>query len=142
MSKPMLGWILFVPGIILMLVAAFFIIQNLRTTRWTPVEATVTGFTTEATRGGKVHIKPSYEYTVGGQRYTGDRYAIPAKAFTSEEADAMATKYRVGRSITVYHNPGNPADVAVDTSFPSWVTIAGVLAIALFSYGLAMIRNN
>jgi len=142
MSKPMLGWILFVPGIILMLVAAFFIIQNLRTTRWMPVEATVTGFTTEPARGGKVRIKPSYEYTVNGQRHTGDRYAIPSKSFTPEEADALASKYTAGRSITVYHNPGNPADVAVDTSFPTWVIMTGVLAMALFAYGLAMIRNN
>jgi hypothetical protein len=142
MSKALLGWILFVPGIILMVVAAVFILQNFRTSRWVPQEATVTGFATEPARGNKVRIKPGYEYTVDGQRYTGDRFAIPSRSFTSEEADALASRYTVGKSITVYRNPGNPAQAAVDTTFPTWTVMVGMLALALFAYGLAMIRGN
>jgi len=138
----MIGWILFVPGVVIAVIAAIAIIQNVRTTRWLPQDATIVGFSTEPARSGKVHLKPAYNYMFEGRHYSGDRYSVPAKSFTPEEAKALATKYYAGRSITVYRNPSDPGESAVETSFPAWTVGMGVLGMSLLAYGLAMIQGH
>jgi hypothetical protein len=54
-----------------------------------------------------------YDYTVDGRRFTGDRYSYGQ--VSSEAAHDIVSSLPVDRSVTVYHDPANPADSVLTT---------------------------
>jgi Protein of unknown function (DUF3592) len=58
-----------------------------------------------------------YEYQVGGRQYQCDQIHSGDKIFESiskEETYDLVDRYPVGRDVTVYYNPENPAEAALE----------------------------
>jgi hypothetical protein len=58
-----------------------------------------------------------YQYTVNGQSYQGQRIKAGEQFFNirvAGEAQATAARYPVGAAVTVYYNPANPAESALE----------------------------
>ena len=59
----------------------------------------------------------AYEYQVGGRQYQCDQIHSGDKIFESiskEETYDLVDRYPVGRDVTVYYNPDNPAEAALE----------------------------
>jgi len=58
----------------------------------------------------------AYEYRVDGKRYQGERLCLGPRALSSEAADAEREiqPYPPGSSVTVWYNPADPADSALE----------------------------
>lgn len=72
---------------------------------------------TGAVKNGRVlivspHAKTDYSYTVNGKSYRGEqRRVVPMLHFDTEGTpEQVVAKYPVGKSVTVYYDPNNPAD--------------------------------
>jgi hypothetical protein len=64
-----------------------------------------------------VEPKIQYEYQVGGRPYQSDQIHSGDKIFESiskEETYDLVDRYPVGREVTVYYNPNNPAEAALE----------------------------
>jgi hypothetical protein len=58
-----------------------------------------------------------YEYQVGGRQYQCDQIHPGDKFFemaSKEETYDLVDRYPVGRDVTVYYNPDNPAEAALE----------------------------
>ncbi len=65
-----------------------------------------------------------YEYSVGGRRYQGERLRLGPRLLSSEAADAgrEIAPHPPGSLVTVWYDPQNPADCALErTSGAIWV---------------------
>jgi len=71
---------------------------------------------------------PAVEYTVDGKTYTA-------------ELDTASGSYRVGQTISVLYDPGNPSSVHDGSGFGIYLIIAGgaILAAIVFS---AIVENS
>jgi hypothetical protein len=64
-----------------------------------------------------VYAKIAFEYQLSGRTYqcdqvhSGDKYYAEA---TREETYDLVDRYPVGREVTVYYNPDNPAEAALE----------------------------
>jgi hypothetical protein len=73
----------------------------------------------EVSGGEHTTVSPhvEYDYEVGGVRYRGDRIRAGdryASRSGSKLAYAAIDRYPVGSDVTVYYNPGNPSESAVE----------------------------
>jgi hypothetical protein len=87
---------------------------------WPSTSGTVLISTLQSRRSGKSHsIYPvvGYQYTVDGQTYTsqtikaGDQFM---NIRVSGQAQATVARYPVGSTVTVYYNPANPSESALE----------------------------
>jgi hypothetical protein len=64
-----------------------------------------------------VEARIMYEYQVGGRQYQCDQIHSGDKFFemiSKEETYDLVDRYPVGREVTVYYNPDNPAEAALE----------------------------
>ncbi|HNT25480.1 MAG TPA: DUF3592 domain-containing protein [Anaerolineales bacterium] len=77
----------------------------------------------------------SYTYEVGGQTYTSKAIQVGAQRFYARRgsAEAVVRRYPAGQIITVYYNPQNPAEAALERSTPymGWGLGCAALSLAL-----------
>jgi len=100
---------------------------------WNSTNGTITAFevvTEEANRGfsfsGNVnealyYVRLEYVYTVDGETYTGFQRVPNERLFEGrflqlepDELDAVEAKYAEGNAVTVYYNPDDPAEAALE----------------------------
>lgn len=86
-----------------------------------PVEAMVTGLEQDLvlqnpvvrTHSTDEHLlRITYQYTVDGRIFSGDRYSVNNvchSAILITEHNTALNRYQIGKTITVYYNPDNPA---------------------------------
>ncbi len=82
-----------------------------------------------------------YAYTVHGASYQGERLRFGPVTLSSEAGDAgrAASRYPLGSEVTVYYDPANPAESALDLR-PGWgIWIEGLLALFLLLVNIAVI---
>ena len=60
------------------------------------------------TRNANYVPRISYEYTVHGRRYTGDRLAFGFGNRSPQAAQALTRRYRSGRPVRVFYDSANP----------------------------------
>ncbi len=75
-----------------------------------------------------------YEYKVGGRKYRCSRITIGEKISGSELKETL-DRYPVGKSVTVYYHPGNPARALLERTLPTKPMIVGGGALLLFFVG-------
>jgi hypothetical protein len=76
-----------------------------------------------------------YEYSLGGQTYTGRRIAFGAIEFDQRTAQTMAEKYQAGAPVTVSVNPANPNESVLEVKARS-SSLFLVLGIVFLVIGL------
>ena len=82
-----------------------------------------------------------YAYTVHGTGYQGERLRFGPVTLSSEAGDAerAASRYPPGSEVTVYYDPVNPAESALDLR-PGWgIWLEGLLALFLLLVDIAVI---
>lgn len=65
----------------------------------------------KATVNESYFVEIRYQYTVGGQGYTGYRFKVGQKAIevgTRKEGERVAGNFKAAPSVTVYYDPKNP----------------------------------
>ncbi len=80
-----------------------------------------------------------YRYQVGGQTYQGERIAAgsPTGLSSRAEAEAVLAPYPVGRRVTVYYNPRNPAEAVLEPGRAEslgMLLLGGLLFLALAAW--------
>lgn len=63
----------------------------------------------------------TYSYSVDGAPRTGNRISF-ASGYPPKETDAILSRYPVGQEVVVAHEPGNPAQAALETGSNRQVT--------------------
>jgi hypothetical protein len=87
---------------------------------WPATSGTVLMSTVQSKRTGRSHsIYPVvvYEYSVNGQSYQSQRIKAGDQFMSiriTGEAQATDARYPVGATVTVYYNPSNPAESALE----------------------------
>ena len=88
---------------------------------WTPVSGTVTAVAVvPVPRSGRVPftvpaVRVTYDYTFDGRPYSGDRLRADGDPLSPDSAEGRAWLARVpGDPVTVYVNPADPTQAALD----------------------------
>lgn len=87
---------------------------------WSSTTGTVLMSTVQSKRTGKsrsTYPVVVYQYTVNGQNHQGQRIKAGEQFMNirvAGQAQATAARYPVGATVTVYYNPGNPAESALE----------------------------
>ena len=104
------------------------------TTSGTIIESSVHQSTTGDFDGpATYYAKISYAYQVIGQAYQGRNIHIGASSTVPHsKAQAIASRYPVGASVTVYYDPANPADAVLERTAPANTVVLILGIIFLF----------
>jgi hypothetical protein len=89
-------------------------------TGWPTVSGIVTSSETVKVMFRK-QPRVTYSYSVHGTPYAASRISFAA-GFPPKETDAILSRYPVGRNVVVAHQPGNPAQVTLETGSNRQVT--------------------
>jgi hypothetical protein len=87
---------------------------------WPSTSGTVLMSTVQSKRTGRsrsIYPVVVYQYTVNGQNYQNQRIKAGEQFMSiriTGEAQATAARYPVGATVTVYYNPANPAESALE----------------------------
>lgn len=88
-----------------------------------------------STQGGYQHsAKVTYDYTVGGASYAGDRVRFGARTGTLEKAQAEVAKYPAGTAVPVHYAPHQPQTATLEPGIAGW----SVWGLVLAGIGLAL----
>jgi len=109
---------------------------------WAAVEGRVTALeVVRVERRGRVPftvpaVRVAYAYTYGDRAYTGDRLRVDGDPVGPESADGRAwLALTPGATVTVYVNPSDPAQAALDRApagrwLPNGLALLGLAALA------------
>ena len=112
--------------------------QAVASESWVPAEGKIldSGYDLRRSRRGMqvATIKMRYEYSVGGNTYTGSNLSFENHSSHSRNvADAILKPYAPGATCTVYHDPQSPANSVLEkgvqsgNQFDMWMGIAAIL---------------
>jgi hypothetical protein len=78
-------------------------------------------------------LRLTYDYTVNGQPYTGQRLRLDGQPTPAESAAGrtLLDRYPPGAPVTVYYDPANPASAVLQRDPPTDVLIAGAGLVGL-----------
>jgi hypothetical protein len=85
------------------------------------------------TRGGNQYqAAVHYEYTVGGQQYTGDTFNTHNNYIPRDSVSAVSQQYHTGARCTVHYNPSSPGESVLnpERTWHAW----GKLTIGLLAF--------
>ena len=90
--------------------------------------------------GLAIHYLPvvSYSYRVRGELYQNDKISFSIKEGyrSSKKAEKITQKYSLGRAVTVYYDPDDPATAVLDRSVPRNGLIWGIALAILWMVGV------
>ncbi|MBN1371929.1 MAG: DUF3592 domain-containing protein [Anaerolineaceae bacterium] len=91
------------------------------TTPGTILESTVReSRSSDDDRPSTYYAQVNYSYQVMGQAYQGKNIHIGARnTGPHSKAQAIASRYPAGSSVTVYYDPANPADAVLERAAPA-----------------------
>lgn len=90
------------------------IIADIGTSNWEPVDGVVKNSYVSTSTGGEggttycLHV--SYQYTVDGMTYDGDRVSYSTENSCNSWSKNADDDYPEGKEITVYYDPSNPSE--------------------------------
>jgi cytochrome bd-type quinol oxidase subunit 1 len=97
------------------------IVQSWPSTSGRIIESALNVYRSGGRHGGSIHeIKVEYEYTVNGQLYknnlvkAGDQFIVVYSVFVNNSMEERIKRYPVGAQVTVYYNPANPGESALE----------------------------
>ncbi|MCY3413501.1 MAG: DUF3592 domain-containing protein [Candidatus Heimdallarchaeota archaeon] len=120
------GIFLLLFGLIFSLAGYFIIIDSLDIEQtWGTTTGTI--MASEIVNNGEgytAYIR--YSYQVGGRSYQSDSVYPGGASYSSSDSsefEALVEKYPVGASVTVYYNPSDPEQSALETDIPGFIWI-------------------
>jgi hypothetical protein len=77
--------------------------------------------TGKASAGSHWTVDARYDYTVAGQPYAGEHFALEFNSWYPDERAALsvASRFRPGERVTVWYDPDSPATAVLDKTPPS-----------------------
>jgi hypothetical protein len=97
---------------------------------WYTTEGTITRSLAEKDGEGKVELSISYDYTVEGERYTGNTYQRGMLG-TREHIQKIVAEHPVGSTVKVYYSPDSPEQSILVPSAGVWNYVAIVFGIVM-----------
>ncbi len=75
-----------------------------------------------------------YSYSIHGENYASDQLYFYSCNQEPDEAEARTylLPYPVGKAVTIYFNPHNPADAVLDTHVPLWRSLFWLFFTSFF----------
>ncbi|MGZ4971531.1 MAG: DUF3592 domain-containing protein [Limisphaerales bacterium] len=112
--------------------------QSIRCKSWPTTEGIVR--TSEigrhrSNKGGTTYSADvSYDYSVGGSRYTGTKLAVGAMSSSSSYAQGVLKRYPVGAKVTVHYSPSDPETAVLETGIHggTWICFGVGSVFTLF----------
>lgn len=93
--------------------------QSILCTSWPTTEGIIRTAQMGRHRGNKggttYSADVSYNYSVGGSRYTGTKVAFGMMSSSSGYAQGVLNRYPVGANVPVHYSPDNPATAVLET---------------------------
>jgi hypothetical protein len=136
-----------VASFISFMVCGYFVINGISALSWTETRGIVLSSEARYTYNYEesfddYELMISYQYTVNGENYIGDRFKFGRKTFYFEKsALRLAGEYHEGKEIPVYYDPGNPEQAVLEWGLGYDFYIFLVLAIICLS-GAVFYRFN
>lgn len=86
-------------------------------------------------------VKLAYDYVVGGGAHVGTRlyWADGIKVSGDGPARKVTEKYPVGRDVTVYYQPNDPATALLEPGAIKGAVMSGVFAVAFGAFGVVFL---
>ena len=115
-----LGWLFSIIGLAIILQQQFLKRKARTSQAWPTVDGTIRK--SEVIRrashnqGRTYRPEVAYEYTVKARRYKGKNVCLSYDVGTGDRvrAEKRCAQYPVGRTVSVYYNPNNPADACLE----------------------------
>lgn len=90
------------------------IIADIGTSNWEPVDGVIkssgVSSSTDGEGGTTYCLHVSYQYTVDGKTYDGDRVSYSTENSCNSWSENADDDYPEGKEITVYYDPNNPSE--------------------------------
>ena len=79
-----------------------------------------------------------YEFTVGGRQFSGRRISFMPLGAGLADVKEIARRYKVGKSVNVYHHPTNPKLCTLEqgTTKFAWVVVCMAGLVLIFLLGI------
>lgn len=84
----------------------------------------------------------TFEYEVGGRKYTSSRYSLQERTFSREEAERLLQRLQPERPMTLHYKPTDPSVSVADYEYPFTAVIVGVIGILAASIGAWMVTRG
>ena len=118
-----LGAIFYIGGPLLLIMGTYYLYLAIRNPKkaeesknWPTVEGKMTLVHMIGRKGLINNIDTRYEYSIGGQKYTGKQITLfPNTIFGKERVEEIINTYHVGQYVTVYTNPNRPKEAILES---------------------------
>jgi len=149
-----MGWPFVVVYLLLILAAFYFafiiIPKAINSNDWPQAQGEVTSSElvqrSRTHRSGKritVHsAKINYQYPVGQQAFTSHQYKWADRNGSTQVEQDMRQQYPTGAKVTVFYNPNNPSESALQKGLSLAHILTGLfLLVSIFAMAYAMFKN-
>ena len=132
------GLLLLVTGIAAALWGLWVMYRDASFTGWTVKVGRVVSSSMQPVDGERFTLDVTYEYEIGGKKYTSSRYSLTPRTFPREEAERLLRRHQPERPLTLHYNPGDPSVSVVDYDYPFVAVVIAVIGILMASIGGTM----
>jgi hypothetical protein len=113
------------------------LIKSWRSEKWPVTNGVILTATMQAhsgEHGDTYSAAVTFDYSVEGVKYTGNKLAIGAMSSSTSYAQSVLNRYPVGKTVTVHYSPANPAEAVLETGIHGgvWICFGVGIAFALF----------
>lgn len=133
----MFCWLFIVIGLAVVGAGFWTLIKSVRTERWPATDGVIQSAHQEAhsdNDGTTYSAEVTYTYQVSGASYNGGKISIGQMSSSSQYAQQILGRYPVGKKVSVYYSPANPAEAVLETGIHggTWICFGVGTAFALF----------
>ncbi len=112
-------WFFIVLGVVIIGAGINLAFQSIRCKDWPTTQGIIRTAEMGRHRGNKggttYSANVSYDYSVGGSRYTGKKVAFGMMSASSSYARGILERYPIGAKVPVYYSPDNPETAVLET---------------------------
>ena len=150
----LLGWLSVIAGAVAVVSGVRTLQRSKETRSWPSTQGRILSSAIKAVtrfdyQDAAENFEPviTYNYVVAGKVYQGKRIRVTGMAYNKFWARSTAKRCRVGRTVTVYYDPGSPEQAVLERGtggivyFVMFTVGAGLLALGAF-FLLATPRPN
>lgn len=89
-------------------------------------------------------VNVSYEYSVGNEKYRGDRFYLSSisHAVDKDSANEEIKKLRVGKKIKVFYNPDNHSEAVISREIPRVVYLSFFGGLIFLLISIVLLRKS
>ena len=129
-------WLFIVVGVAVFGAGIWTLVKSIRTEHWPVTDGVIQSAQQEShsgDHGTTYSAEVTYTYQVSGVNYTGRKISIGAMSSSSQYAQGILDRYSVGKNVSVYYSPTDPAEAVLETGIHggTWICLGVGTAFGL-----------